>query len=115
VGSPYPTEPGSVGDDTSSSSVYDVSESEDHNYNGSNAVSPTHGKDAGGKIEGARIDEVELKSVLEDKDGDSGDPMDNVEPALKDQEEGNGGDDEDNEDEKYEDKESEDEENRGGR
>jgi hypothetical protein len=47
--------------------------------------------------------------MLEDKDGDSGDPIDNTEPALKDQEEGNGGDDEENEDEEYEDKESEDE------
>jgi hypothetical protein len=104
-----------VGNDPSSSSVCDVSKSEDHNYNGSDAVSPTHGEDTGGEIEGARVDELQLKGVLEDKDGDSGDPMDNVELALKDQEEGNGGDDEENEDEEYEDEKSEDEENGGGR
>jgi hypothetical protein len=98
-----------VGDDPSSSSICDVSKSEDHNHDGSDTISPTHGEDAGGKIEGARVDKLQLKGMLEDKDGDSGDPMDNAEPALKDQEEGNGGDDKENEDEEYEDEESEDE------
>jgi hypothetical protein len=79
-----------VGNDTSLSSVCDVSESKDHNYDCSDTMLPTHSEDAGGKIEGARIGEVVLKGMLEDKDGDSGDPMDNAEPALKDQEEGNG-------------------------
>jgi hypothetical protein len=103
-----------VGDDASSSSVCDVSESKDHNYDGSDTMSPTYGEDAGGKIEGVRIDEVEFKGVLKDKDGNLGDPMDNAEPALKDQEKGNGGDDKENEDNEYEDEESEDKENGGG-
>jgi hypothetical protein len=104
-----------VDDDASSSSVCDISKSEDHNYDGSDAMSPTHGEDVGGEIEGARIGKVVLKGMLEDKDGDSGDPIDNVEPALKDQEEGNGGDDEENEDKEYEDEESGDKENGDGR
>jgi hypothetical protein len=88
-----------VGDDASSSSVCDVSESEDHNYDGSVAVSPTYGDDFGGENGGIGIDEVGLGEVLEDADGDSGDPMDDADPGFKDQEDGNGGDDEGNEDE----------------
>jgi hypothetical protein len=47
-----------VGDDPSLSSICDISESEDHNYDGSNTMLPTHGEDAGGEIEGARVDEL---------------------------------------------------------
>jgi hypothetical protein len=104
-----------VGDDPSSSSVCGISESENNNYDGNIAMLPTCGGDFRGESEGVGNDEVELKGALEDKDGDSGDPVDNAESAFKDQEEGNGGDDEENEEEGYEDEESEDEGNGGER
>jgi hypothetical protein len=78
-------------------------------------MSPTCGGDFRGKSEGVGNNEVKLKSVLEDEDGDSGNPMDNAESAFKDQEEDNGGDYEENEEEGYEDEESEDEGNGGER